>query len=408
MAALDALLKCTYGTTSFQLSDYSYSEDPIITADLGRTGTKNSVSGKGWVEGTDAADFAAKLAEVRNGFRTWGQDLTITGLGGTTEVQILAAYCRDAGPHVSFKMLEQGSGTPLIKEFEFTVQAITGQDFSGGGGGGAAVGYAVEVKSDGLRRIKRRGVITQAGASAIYHNNVLPSMLASYPASNWVATQSYDVDSRDTLLNYEISFEEIKEPFVTGSQFEVLDGDWVQRVERNADHLLVFTISFDFAYSGDPQRLLVALRPTGKTIVRERWQDQRYKDRRFTGEIVWVDSADMNNVADWEQSIEFDDGNDVLNSTVVPGRDPVLFYGSKPVRRAVQYGRAVGISRWVKAPSPFWTARTSGPGKITYKKINDSQWETAWRYEFMFSEPVPVDGNIFGRLNRPSVFAFAN
>lgn len=409
MADLDALLQCTYGSAAFQLADYTYSEEPIMQDGVGRVGTKKTVSGKGWIEGTDPADFASKLADARAGFRVVARDFRVIGLGGTTEVEILAAYCRDFGPHVAFKLAEQGSGTALKKDVEFTVTGVLAFDEAGSGGiGGVSDGFgvSVDVKSDGLRRVARKGFVSQSGAAEIYQGTVLPAILAAYPATKWVSAQKYEVNSTNTYLTYEISFEELQVPFITDPQFVVLDGDLIHRVERDEQHRTVITITFDLAYTGSFAHILTTLRPDDEVILRERWEDQTYKDRRLRGEIVYVRSADHNDLGAWEQTLEVEDESPALSSFVVPGRDPVLYYGAQPTRRAVQAGRAIGFGRFVKYAPTIWPARLAAPRKLTFRRLNDAEYETTWRYEYVFSNGVSLTAAVYASLNRPAVVEF--
>src|SRR4051794_30891565 len=122
MASYDTIYKASVGGSSFQLQKLrAVREKPIVEANLGCTGYDVSIEGEGWIEGTTQSDLATKLAATRTAFLISGQNITITGVNGVVVYQLLAARCRDSGPHVGFEMME--TTRPLATAFRFSVVA---------------------------------------------------------------------------------------------------------------------------------------------------------------------------------------------------------------------------------------------------------------------------------------------
>src|SRR3954467_10797634 len=120
MGQFDSLYKCTLGGADFQLSKLKESNQSV--RDGGReTARSITLAGEGWLEGTSGADLATKIAALRTATNTRGQDFTVTGLGGATYLQVLAAQCLNGGPHVDFEI--EDSDTPLVQVIRFSVAA---------------------------------------------------------------------------------------------------------------------------------------------------------------------------------------------------------------------------------------------------------------------------------------------
>lgn len=108
MAAFDGQIRFSMGGANFQLRDWGMDRRAVYDQSGRRVGIDWRIRGTGWVEGTDANDFAAKLVAVRNAFVS-GQDFRVWGLGQVMEFELPAARCLRGGPpSISSRLTRRG------------------------------------------------------------------------------------------------------------------------------------------------------------------------------------------------------------------------------------------------------------------------------------------------------------
>src|SRR5712691_4067484 len=93
----DSLMSLSVGgATTLQLTDYVYKEEPIVK-EWGRTGTKATLTGEGFVDGTDTSDLVASLVAAKAAVSVSAKDIVVKGLGGVAEVSMPAASFLNGG-----------------------------------------------------------------------------------------------------------------------------------------------------------------------------------------------------------------------------------------------------------------------------------------------------------------------
>jgi hypothetical protein len=441
MAEFDAIFHCTYGGEAFQLKDYVLTSETTFGPGGKRTGTKVRVTGTGYVEATDAADLTAKLESIREAFQVDGADLVITGLGGGVQVEILAAQTTKSGPHVERFELGESAGWPaLVKPVSF---AIFADQPTLGTGGVPVDTYAVTTatRSDRLRQIGYAGELSGPDASAHFRTVVLPQRFALFglvpppgstggtggtggggaggggtgptpssgQAGRWVPDYEDEVNDAGDVLRYRMTFTELEEAIPAAyldAEIGVVDFEYTFSADRDDQMRLVETRQYDVLLTGNGYTLVRQLRPEPPIVVlRESVRHTSYRERRVQATFVTLAAGDGNDLLEWRQTVSYDRTEDpVFQAVEYEGLPPVLLRKIRPVQRARQSGRAVGLGKFPKAPPPVWgTANYAASPRVERNDLSNFEKETTWTYEYVFNGAVPrVELDLIDRPTPPA------
>jgi hypothetical protein len=406
-------LRCTLGSSEFQLQSYTAEESPLITSGIGRTGTSYRVSGRGWIEGTDAADYQSKIAAAIAAFGVSGQNFTITELNQSTPFySILAATCSEGGPHVSWKLEDQSEAAPLRRWFSFVVEAKNGSSGSSGTTTAANL-LDTQAAPDATRTIGARGQINQANATAYFLGSVLAPFKTAHPASGWVVSHQYSADTRDVQLTYQISATELAAPYPDNGAM-IVDGEG--QIERDADEQGRLTIRYscDFLISGgnyqniiDVMRLEAAAKGA---IIRESTRVTRFKQIRLQANFEIISGREGNALMNWQQKLVVIDPSSTWREITFVGASPILVAGGVGLKRLVQAGTAVGAGARPAPATPLYPDHFSkdSPPQVEFSTENDYEWRTTWIYSFIFEDFTPFEPSaaVLDSIKRPKTPKF--
>jgi hypothetical protein len=387
MGEFDQLLSLNLGGASFQLDDYGYASEPIVKDGRGRAGTRLRLTCTGWVsvgaEETTADYGAAVVAAVRS-FSVSGQNVEVKEFNGALLVQILAAWCVDGGPHVTFSLLPNKDGVGLVKRFSVTVNASTWLD---GGGVNPTTepsnAYTIRTTTgpDGLRRVEIVGELLGVDAGGYYRAQVVPTFRRAYPAASWGLSERLEANTAGDKTSYTITFAELVEPYPGAAPDLAVDGEHVDRKERDEQMRLVTRYSYDLLVVGSPQLLLNTIRPKGVTILRESSEVTHHLGKRLRAEFVVLAGGNGNDLLNFEQSFNEVRSADVVEVARYAGLKPFLVRTPADVFRYQQRGRAVGLNRFPKPPDPL-TLPMTAPPQIQHTQLNGVECETTWQYDY--------------------------
>lgn len=411
MAEFDSLLDCTLGTTSFQLSDYSYKEEAVVEEGKGKTGAKITITGDGYVSEASAAAFSAALLATQAGFRSSGQNFYITGLGGNYEVIVLAAQCVDGGPHCSFEMLAQGDGVALVKPFRFTLTATTtGSSDPSNTDPTNSYKTTISTRPDGLREVSINGELVGKGCSDFYEDTVLPFFEGLYPVAAWVPVLSFERNQQDDRATYTLRFVELAASFAIVPGATIVDGEVTSGDERDEQMRLVRNVSYDLLVDGDPIKVRDQIRGLlPATPIREQFEVTAHKEIRVRGTFVVLLTATRaaEGLLNWEQELEVERGErfkvEVEESPVL---DPLLYQAQKVATVIMQRGSATGLGKFIKEGAILFPEDLQERPRITYKVVNDFERLTTWEYKYVFASPPTLDGAVLAKLARPAAPEF--
>jgi len=265
MATFDNLFKCSLGGETFQLADYTFKIEPIVDAKVGRTGTKLELTGEGWVEVTDASTWSAALGAASEAFQIDGVDVVIVGPNSQVEAAIYAGTCLLGGPNITLEVLKQSGGAALVKNLRFTAKGECNANQSKQPE--VTLKTKIATRPDGLTIVTITGEIKGQGSSDYMTAVLLPQFQAQYPAAQYVTNYEYTSNAGGDDVTFEATFAQLAEPYPpAGAGNTIVDGDTTTRTERDEQHRLVNTTSYDLLFTGDPGALVDALRPQTPVI----------------------------------------------------------------------------------------------------------------------------------------------
>jgi hypothetical protein len=385
------LLSISIGSEDFQLLDYGVRSEPLIDEKEGyRVGTRKVIHGVGEIIGTSESDFAAKIQAAANALDgASGSDVIVKGIGGSvTEIAILAARCRDGGPHVAFRMLPQSDSSVFRRKFDF--EAIGIERVEGEDPGEPADTYrcAVEIDAIGLRAYTYSGEIFGPDALSFLEDVKIPALRISHPETSWVMTISEDANLYGDSVRYSIKFQELSEPKpAVGAGVWIGDISSTHDQDRDERGMITETWRWEVSITGDSAQLLPVLRAqvTG-TIVRMRVQEGRWHGARVQYECVTLRGQDARvpELLEYEQGVEGEqEAGGRIEAVEYPGVMPILKFAPYPAYHATQRGRATAVGRFVKAPSMLWPEALAAAPRITRRWVNQYITETTWSYEYI-------------------------
>lgn len=383
------LLKCSLGTSEFQLADWAYKAEPILK-DGQRTGTKHTVEGEGWVEASSESILATRIAAAVASFVISGQNFVVYGHGGVTMLELLAAQCSDGGPHITVEVLKQKPGAALKKDFKFTVVTDQGGDSTDPNKVTNTYKVQTVTRPDGLKVMTASGELVGKRVGPHFDSIIIPFFDGLAPAPN-VPVIRFDANAADDKATYSIEYSQLASALpVTPAGTTVVEGELVTGKDRDPQMRQTKSISFDFLVDGDPIVVRDTIRATlGVTPFHERFEVTAHKEVRVRGEFVAVEAANADDLIGWEQTVERLQGEDVpLKVATWPGIDPLIYRGEKPAVTLMQKGSALGLGRFPKPPAPLFPNDLAEKPRLVNVDINSVEKRTEWEYRFVFvSEP---------------------
>lgn len=421
-ATFSDMMSCTIGTTALVLTGFSAHQEAVASAGKGRTGTKTSCKGEGYLEGTSAADFAAKLQAAYANLAASGQDVIVRGLSGAILWRMSAASFLDQGPHIKFDA--QPGPTPLRMDFEWEAWGDNAQTDGSGGGNPQLNSFDLTIKTgpDGLRQVTQTGEVNYANGPALFLVQVLPAFQASYPPPTWWIESQYKTGgtAAASKLTYQATAHETYGPLPTAGAGVAVQGRWTIRTERDEQQRQTLVYDLDLTVAGDAAALVADIRqrlagavglghqvpgagPT-QPIYRESVSIETIEANHITASFTVLRSASGTPLMDFTESVSAEEGQ--LTSYEVkqyPGVDPVILQKPKGVQKVTQEGNATCQQVFIKpGPSIYGQARLE-PDQVTFADVDAVQKRTTWRYVTFTAgaQLVPVE-TIFESLFKPT------
>lgn len=390
------------GFVTIQLEDYGFKTEPIINPYFGRTGSKYTVEGEGYVDAADSPTFVAAAGAASTVLNRSGSRIVITGLNGVTELSLDARNFINGGPHMSIQMMGKPD-SPLRRQIKFKV---TGETSPSGSGNGqpVEVGYKVDIatRPDGLRTATRTGEIHGAGSAQSFLSTIRPAILQGYPATQWVASFKYDQNSVGDKVTYSYQFTELRIPLPTSGGATVVDGEVTVRTDRDEQMRKVVTRSFDLLIQGDVDALVTTLRPVPPAIVlKESLDYSAFKERRVRYSFTQLFGANGSDLLNWQQTFEEVQDTSPLEIETYPGSFPDFYYKPKSGNIYNQSGSAIAVGKYPQAPDPALPNSLEKP-HVTYKKINEAEYQTTWTYVLFSPNVIEVTAAYLVKFERPA------
>ena len=189
-----------------------------------------------------------------------------------------------------------------------------------------------------------------------------------------------------------------------------VDGEATIRVDRDEQFRKVTTTSFDLLLTGDAMAMVTFLRPQPPVIVlKETIDTTTFKENRLRYSYTVLAGADGNDLLDWAQTIESQTDENPLAIEEYPGALMADFY-IKPRSGHVytQSGRAVGVGNYVSPPDPMIVGAYLEKPQLTYRRINQTEFETTWHYVMVSPTLIEVHNSILTPFERPPKPQFLN
>jgi len=390
--SLTSLIAFTYNGSTFGVEACDTNEDPIVEPQIGRTGTKATVTATIFVDGTGPADLEAKIAAAYAALVS-GKDLLLAGIGGTTLYAIPAARCKDQGPHLKIKGMPHAR-LPLRYAFVVTAEAETigGPDGDGsGGGGGNAVSERAKIttreRPDRLWELVKSGKVIGVGAATHFVATTMPAWEAAWPLPNWVTEAQYTVNGSGNASEAEFTLTAVEMftplPATANNDAIAVEGSYQLSEARDEQFRKVITRTWDLLVDGDISKMLNLIRPLPPAIIlTESVTSERIKENRLRATFVVVTSADVTKLMNYRQRVTITRGEPIVEEKTYAGAEPLLVRTPKRVSRIVQEGRAVveGPKYYDPAAKAIYPTQLVELPVIAYEQLNPAENETTWRF----------------------------
>ena len=419
-------ISCSIGPASFTLETYSLKTTAIVEDDRGRTGTKFSVSGKGYVSGADQASVQEAIDAFLTASNASGVDLVMRGLGGGVEWVIPAAKCLNGAPHLSGSV-EPGDANQRVVTF-----SAEGEMIGAPGGDGDEPTESQDVddthkveasyRPGQLRTVTRSGELTGPDAQGYFNDKLVAQVREQYPLPKFVVTYKVDWSNKGGGLkaNYTFTINENANPLPAGAgEAIVVDGEVSHRVERDEQLRKVTTYAFDLVVKGgDPWQVANELRnrvfpptdtdyaqPGGPRVMplRESIEITSVRDVKVRASFTRLEGGDGNRLIGWQQTLRLAGADPTYEERTFPGAAPIYIRRPEVRRRYVQSGTATAVGAYPKPPEPFMPVLLERPD-VTFSQGNAFERTTAWSYTGFFDSAEggpPVEGVRPWEMDRP-------
>lgn len=431
MAEYDSFYRCTIGTTGLSVVDYSHHEEKVVREGRGFTagaiGKKIVIAVNAFVTGATPQElqdnlWAAKTALASSGlnFQLWANGLA------DPQVSILAAALVDNGPHFEFDVAKQGEAGALKKNISFTLTAQTARLGSGGGGQDAQGGvqdlttYDLKVSAgpDGLTTSTRTGEIRGPNLYDRFQQ-LLKNFGQIYKPDFFTLSSEYELGTfqekssdgtildQGDVLKYTLTAVENADALPSDGKNPPVDfaveGTASAHSDRDEQHRMTETFSFDLLVVGDAQKVLTLIRkvvlPPGRVASRETIEITSVKERRLRASFVYLRSADgAGGLMNWTQTFRTTQAANVFEEKQYPGLNPILIKKPKALARLVQSGTAIGDGEFPAPAAPLFADQLLEAPELSYTDLNDVEKQTEWTYTMAVeNDATDIDNSLLKR-----------
>ncbi len=393
-AEYPTILSATIGTSEFQVTNYTVSDQPLLK-DGWPVGHTIEVGVEGYIQGTSADDLATKLAAFMAAAPSPGADLVIKGMGGKTLYRLMASQCMNAGPHV--KLNQQPLRLAELRaEFKVSLSGETPlseleKDKTGGGGSmpqGTSVAYVV--RTDGWSDVTINGEASGATAESQVGQAVAAAREA-YPWPDYKVsyTQKRNLPADKWEFTISATYQAI--PLEKGTTTRAVDGTFSKSIDVDAEAVKTTTWSYDLVCDDDPLDLEAALRPA-TALISASVEVGGYEKQTLRARYTTVESDLGDGLLEFKQRLEIAGGEDALVRPVTfDGVGTILVYQStKRPFTVKQTGSAVSTAGFPIEAAPLSiTGYFPDRDKvITSEQVDASRYRTTWDYSFVGLSPI--------------------
>lgn len=397
MGDFDTILRCSYGGTVLPVTLVDWDHGTSVVTP-GKPARRAAITCDAWIDATDYTDLQAKIEAVVAALSVAGKDFKIFE-GSVVQGQILAADCKDGGPHVDIN-IDRGLTTAAgVKAFKFSVSGETASDDS--------YQESIVTRPDGLREITRTGEVSELDG-VTFEASALAAFLVAYPRTLWIHSHKIDRDVPGSSVKYSLQARELRDPLpaIAGNMTDLaVEGTGTYRVERDEQMRLSTTWDFNLLMTGDYAQMLAYLRLQVTTasglILSESYQVTLHTETRLSASFRTLKGGNGNALTAWSQRLALTGNDTTFGIRQYIGPDPILVRNPKTIRRLVQSGSAEGIDAYIKAPPPLYPDDLLEAPNVEYAWINETVRQTSWTYVMAIDEDPSVDS-----IKRPTSIDF--
>jgi hypothetical protein len=409
MADFTALSSCSIGGSQFELGKWTLREEPELVDGM-IVGRKIGLSLEGWIEGNSGSELAGRLGSTISSLRLSGQNVVISEFG-VTAYSLLAAWCRDGGPHVVLAVEPGNARRKIIKAEVTGMTGVSPGEGGGGGGSGTTTRYTMEYLPDRRRKVGQRGEIRSAAAMAEYEA-ARTAFEAAFSTARWVVKASIETGSTDQSLSYQLTAEELSEdlPVVAGAV--VHEGSRGSGQARDALGEIRQTVSYDVAFTGDADAIYSTLRLEAERIgpiIEETKDVSALRDRRLRCSFVVI-RGDGNDLMGWDVEIEATQEAGGARIIDYEGVTSLVVRQPKLAHRLSIQIRATGLLRYPKIPMPAIAGEfvEEAPGRVRRRRVDNYRRETTLSWQLIATRAYgsELETQLLRALARPAVPQF--
>jgi hypothetical protein len=297
---------------------------------------------------------------------------------------------------------------PALQEVMFEVAGTLVNDPDSDGVLAETEAARWDVGLEGLRTCRLSGTITTAPltqASAHFVDEHTPQA-----DPEWQITYGYEVNETDTECRWEVTSTELLAVYPTSGGDRVVDGEKI--VSQQFDEHNRKVTRTEYSYTGPYAKDYVeaqhtALRSAGG-LLRAQVSWTTHKTLQATGSFeVLTCRAGTGETADLleaSEQISHSRSGPVLREVQYPGTTPLIVLADQAAYLYEQSGRAVGLRKYPQPPAySFDVAALEGPPEITLTHLSDQEFETTWRFRFLFAAEQTVQ-KPHGRASWPGFY----
>jgi hypothetical protein len=380
-------------TTSREILSYAKSSDPEFgPVRLGPrviTGTKVRIECQIEI----APGIATSLPNDLTDFEAWLADLATAEikLRGTRIEYLVASACID-GPHYSFRYLNEAGERFQMASIiiEATLKPATGASYT------HSATTRTAVNNEGLEVVTVAGQIVTDGdpaASTVLLAGTGAGPILPARASGWQRTYEYEVDQANATCQYTCVLTELLAEYPSSGGDRVVDGERTVSSEYDEHNRCLTRYSFSYVgpWAADEiEAQHTTLRAAGG-LLSARIAETTYKTASATGEFVVLSQRDVGQVLELNETVSHGKAGPLLREVRYAGTTPLIVQDAPAAWSYTQAGRAVGLGDYPLPPDPlFAEANLAEEPEIVLSRPNDHEFETAWRYRFLFADEQSI------------------
>jgi hypothetical protein len=372
---LGDMLTLHIGSTGREILAYTKDAQGVYDENV-RTGTRVTLDCQLEIAATPGVSLPQALAA----FGAWavdGADVQIK-LRGTAIEHIAPAACRE-GPRVAYKLSDDAGESHQIASL--AVEALLGP--ATGTPASSSQSTRTAVNLEGLRTITTTGQVSAVSAASAAALALLPARPAG-----WQRVYEYEVNADDTVCKYSCTLTELIAEYPAGGGNRVVDGE--RTISREYDEHNRLVTRYSCAYvgpwaAGELAAQHAALRAAGG-LVSAHISETTHKTQACTGEFsVLAARVGGGEVLELTESVSHARSGPLLREVRYAGTTPLVVQEAAAAYMYTQSGRAVGLAAYPTPPEPvFDDDNLAEAPEIVLSRPNDHEFETSWRYRFLF------------------------